>query len=401
MDTVTDTVASDSPSTIDVHGVVVGRVGAAANLTVRIQGHPTVMTDSSGAFTISGVTVPYDVAIVDSANKLAAVHQGLTRPNPTLVLPNPLGTMITGAVSGTFSGGKSGDSTFTTFDSPDTAQMGNTYAAGVTAFSDSFYWFGSSTTTGTLRAFQMQLGGNMLPSVFDGYGELPNVVLSNGGSVTGQVISIMTAPPNGALSGSYTVPPGYTVFRGDVCLQASGHHPLGIYFDTTKSSSFAYVIPQITGVTWAIQLVAQGPSLSAATAWQPGLAAGTSGLNVTAPSATTLMQPADAATGVGTTAMFSWMSEPSAVYIVSLEPMAAGWVETVFTTATTMTIPDLSALGAPLASGTSYQWYVSTVGPLAGEDDFATPTGVSIFQGFGTVAASFTTQSATRTFTTP
>jgi hypothetical protein len=71
---------------ITVAGRVIGQNGqGAAGIPVFVGGMPSTNTDASGNFSITGVTAPYDITVVDAPNKRALVYRSLSRADPTLV----------------------------------------------------------------------------------------------------------------------------------------------------------------------------------------------------------------------------------------------------------------------------------------------------------------------------
>ena len=78
---------------VTVAGKVIGINGqSVAGVPVLVTGKPSTNTDANGAFSIAGVTTPYDITVVDAANKRAIVYKGLSRSDPTLTFlrrPSP------------------------------------------------------------------------------------------------------------------------------------------------------------------------------------------------------------------------------------------------------------------------------------------------------------------------
>ena len=94
------------PAKVTVKGTVISylkRPVAGASVLIGAASTPT---GADGSFTLNDVVTPYDVSVVVGSAKLAVVYQGLTRADPTVVLPSPdapnraatiTGTVTTGA----------------------------------------------------------------------------------------------------------------------------------------------------------------------------------------------------------------------------------------------------------------------------------------------------------------
>jgi hypothetical protein len=90
---------------------------------------------------------------------------------------------------------------------------------------------------------------------------------------------------------------------------------------------------------------------------------------------------------VTTSTAFSWSAFAGGIHFVEFLPTAPANPEIfVFTTATTITIPDLTAEGLALPTGAaSYSWQVFAVAPFATMDSFATGNSISPLAQFGAV----------------
>src|SRR5215472_3550718 len=81
------TLTASPPPTITVAGKVTDQAKQALSGAIVVIGAQHATTDASGAFSIGGVTAPYDAAVIVpvGARNTAIVYKGLTRADPTLL----------------------------------------------------------------------------------------------------------------------------------------------------------------------------------------------------------------------------------------------------------------------------------------------------------------------------
>ncbi len=83
-----DSSSTGVPTSITVTGKVITVIKLPiSNSPVVITGRPATTTDANGSFTVTDVTVPYDVTVVMSDLKVGITYRGLSRSDPTLVDP--------------------------------------------------------------------------------------------------------------------------------------------------------------------------------------------------------------------------------------------------------------------------------------------------------------------------
>lgn len=369
-----------SGGTITVSGKVVsGTLLPIASSPVVITGLPATVSDANGAFTIAGVTPPYDVTVVLSSSKLAVTYRGLTRSDPTLVnflsaTPPPNSATVSGAASG--GGGYPQPATRTSavlLTSAETAGSG-TPNATTGAYSLTTSWTGATTITTVLHALQWDKSAAGMPTAFTGYGEKTGVTITAGGTFAGQSVA-MTAATAGTIAGSVTVPAGLTLTTKSLSLVFATKGTISLGSESGTAASFSYVVPVVTGTTLTFTASASGATGST-TAQKSGIASGATGVSLTIPSPPAPSLPVDAATGVTTTTPFSWAPINSTIYLVILSGPASQPDYLVITSSPTATIPDLTALGLGLPKGIGYTWNVLALGPFANIDAAAGPTGI-------------------------
>ncbi|MBX7097712.1 MAG: carboxypeptidase-like regulatory domain-containing protein [Myxococcaceae bacterium] len=156
---------------VDVKGRVVDDSGAAvAGAQVSVSGGGSATTDAAGAFTLTGVRTPYRVVAVTADQHGAVDADGLTRTDPTLVVPGVAPARAVPGVTGqvTFGGPDSGTAypvpaqvvtqAFLTADVLGTVTLAVDQAGAVSA-SAPITWKGPADLPATLRVFQRDFRG--------------------------------------------------------------------------------------------------------------------------------------------------------------------------------------------------------------------------------------------------
>lgn len=384
--------------TITVAGKVVSAtLQPIANSPVVITGLPATVTDANGAFSIAGVTTPYDITVVVSASKLGVTYRGLTRSDPTLV--NFLSSVAppnSATVSGTVSGGAGYPQPATRasavlLTSTETSRSA-TPNATTGAYSLTTNWTGATTITAILHALQWDKNAAGMPTAFTGYGEKTGVSITAGGTFAGQNVA-MTAATGGTIAGTVTVPAGLTLSSKALSLVYNTNGSVSLGSESGTATSFSYTVPVLSGTTLSVTSVATGAT-GTSIVQKSGIAPGATGVALTLPSPPAPSLPVAAATGVTTTTPFSWAPIASTVYLFLVSGAGTQPSYLVITSSPTATIPDLTSLGLGLPKGIGYTWSVIAFGPFANIDASASATGlipqVDMIQS----------QSASRTFTT-
>jgi hypothetical protein len=375
-----------------VQGTVVDVFGApVVGTTVVISSgsfSQTTITDARGLFTVSGVPSPYDATVIPSLGvgmPLAFVFAGLTRLDPTLPVDESTSalTQHNATLTGQFYGGQYPETpeyvTSFTFSSPQIAQgllTQNPQEPGSGSYALSLIWEGPSPLVGTLYALQVHFGAVAgFPVDYPGFGTLSGITLEDGASLANQNVSL--APVStGTLTGTINVPPDYTSLGASVSLLAAPGVLLSpVVTDRSQDASFSYVTPSIPGTSLILRAGAQrggGVNISGISSAQMLVSATASNVVLAIPAAPTLLQPsATASVTVETPFSWTWPQNSGAVYMVVIG--GPGLFFTVYTAATTLTIPDLADAGLALVPSASYLWEVYGLAPVGSVDQLATP----------------------------
>jgi len=403
--TATANITVNPPATITVSGTVIGfnlQPVAGAPVVITSGGaNLSTTTNASGAFSVSGVTPPYDATVVTGNQSI--IYKGLTRTDPTLVLPGlSPGVSRSASLSGTVSGGAgfpepASHGTITTFGSPELAHFRLADTTTGDYNMGTVRWFGPTTTTGSIRALQGRFDGAYLPTDYTGYGERPNVTLTDGGTFTAQNVT-MSPVSEARISGSVTLPAGYTLTSKRMAVGFADRSLIDVLSDFGASTSFAYTTPNVSGATILMGVAAANAAGTSVTTTKPGLAVNASSVSIPLPAGSEQVHPPDAATGVNHSTTFSYTPFSGGVHLVDFDGPGANPDYVVVTTAASTSIPNLSSVGLGLPASTAYSWSVSGLAPFATVDAVAGPGGwLAVFLGTAEGSASM---SSRRTFTT-
>jgi hypothetical protein len=397
-----DSSVSGPDDTITVSGTVVDEyLRPQASVGVLIVGRPLVLTEANGHFTISRVRAPYTLVTGLTSERAALIYAGLTRTDPLVVVPaDPLLSPFRGAYfwgdvfGGTGLPEPANHTTSVLFESPEIRWPGS--VTGGYRYTLQPQWLGPETTVGTLHALQWQFDPTSgLPVEYKGYGNTP-LTLSNGGYFEGPSVTMAAPVQAGSISGSVTVPAGFVVSTKTlrVGFETSSARPAAwrILTDSSGASSFAYVTPNLPGVTFALTARAAAGEAYAEVA-KTGIAANATGIAFSIPAAPALIAPENGATSIDSRTEYRWSRITGAIYLLAVRyngsdnyiPPPPSYY--IFTADTVASIPDLSAFGLYSYRGTSHEWEVRAWAPLGSVDEIAAATWF-VPQGDGTTAAS-------------
>jgi hypothetical protein len=367
---------------ITVNGHVISTSGVpVAGATVVISGKGNTTSDSNGAFTFTNVTTPYTLATAAISGSFITVVESVTRPDPTITsFATGIGMGKSGTVQGSFGGtatlNLARENNFM-FESPESTSN-VTYNAGDAGYGINVGWYGPTTTTGTIHGLQLtrNLSTN-LPTNYQAYGNVPNVVLADqntamnknisGTGVTAQLFSGMVNIPSAA---SYLM----VSSKGFSLRLGNGSIPLGN--DTTTTTTFSFQAPQVANSTITFTAQAAGMSRTS-TFTRYGLMSNASNVSVDFAVPPALSIPANAATGIDLTSQaFSWAPmNPTGLYRVTMIVGSRAFV--IFTTDTNLTLPSTVELGLgtfPAMTGGAWTVAGSGGGPMT-TNDVLGPTG--------------------------
>jgi hypothetical protein len=162
-------------------------------------------------------------------------------------------------------------------------------------------------------------------------------------------------------------------------------------YDETQQRTYRYLVPSGLGFPFYLQVLATD-------GLQESLASipfddTTSRLDLELRDPPVQLFPEASATGVWYDTSFQFGEAPDSVYVVSFTDLHSRIQ--VYTTRTTISIPDLTSAGMELKKNSLYVWQVAAYSPYSGLDEWLDPSVPQTSQGEG-----YETLSTSRRFTT-
>jgi len=383
-----------------VEGRVVRTVGApVADATVVIPGVGAATTDATGAFAIAGVRAPYDLAVRAYRYHLLYVQQ-LRRHDPTLLID--VGGMEAPPLSASVSGQVSGGTGF--FPQPAGYRTGVAIGAAaidwrtaiqdedlgtngrVSSWADDAGAYGlvvpltAASAEATLYALQWRADAAGRPVEFAAFARRGPLHLAAGASLDGQHLPLAMTPSSTAtLSGRGSWPAG-----ARLRIKARfGDARLAIVDDPAPPEAWSYATPAAADDV-ELTVTTGSPSGNILSQFSLGTVLGgvapdatDAALAIVAPPNPDL--PPDGATLTSADTVFRWqtMGAVSPVYVACFGGGNAtdAWVLKLVTTASSVAVPDLSALGVTIPRGGAFTWWVYGTTAATTTDEACGPEG--------------------------
>lgn len=345
---------------LDVTGLTVtGRVVSlleipASGVSVRSQGSSAV-TNLDGSFTLTGLSVPYDLAIWNQADEWVQIYEELTAADLLLApvaMPMPSPTARSATVSGNLTGGvipvAANQVVTVCAEGTDGVAIGcDTVAPTESAYSFSVQWYGPATRAVRVHALQYQRDATGYPTAYLGYtttdmtltDTVPAVAnLNLGGAVSSVTVDVGIVSP-GAI--------GTTI----AAVQVGPNLAMPLALLSSAAVAHQMAMPVIDDVSYTFAAASGGQI-----GWQAGVTSTTA--TVTVPDVLQLAGPADLATGVTTSTNFSVTSATSGPKTFIWSENLGGLQVGVTSMSSTTRIPDLTPFGLALPANTDFNWRV-------------------------------------------
>ena len=363
----TGTLSDDVDLTLTIGGLTVtGRVRQGAQrpligATVASQDE-TATTDATGAFTLSGLSVPYDL-VVSSEMGDGSLHlfEGLTSPTPVVrpALDRFRAPMIgfSTTIDGSIDGGALGldEVVVVCVEGLSVAVKGcDTLGVGASAYSIGAGWFDESVATARLHAFHLEVDGDGLPTAYLGY-ETLLLDLTDGVAALADLDfdPVATDTLTGTTSHPVALP------DSDLIVMARFGPNLSMRLVAVEdpADAFALLVPVLPGLSYDVVFVgSDAVSGDDVLTWKHdvGLDAGAFAVAASAQ----MVAPAAAATGVDLTTEFTSTAVGGARTYLWGPDGVPGVVYARTTTRTTVTIPDPTLGGFTVPAGAAYDWTI-------------------------------------------
>lgn len=361
------TLTDEAALTLDVQSLTVtGRVEGLLDLpisgvTVGSQGEST-FADADGMFTLSGLSVPYDVAVSAAmGNGGLHVFEGMTTDTPVLkpyfAMTLPVAyTFSSATIDGTVLGGAAvgaNRGVVVCVEGNSFAVYGCEYLnSGATAYSVEPLWFEPGDVTVTVHALHLEWAADGTPLAYLGYDTF-DITLTDADAKIQDLA--LEAVPSRLVTGTIDPAAGVTA-QGTIGFVRFGDQlSMAVFESAAVTSDVSVLMPDLPGVTY--DFVSVGSASTGSTyGWIRGVGqdAGTLAL----PAAPELLAPADLATDVDLTTTFRATNDGGPMTFV-WNPDAAGPTIALTTTRTTVSVPDPSIGGFVMPAGADYDWSVA------------------------------------------
>lgn len=343
---------------ITVSGAVVDHTNtpvSGATIVLNSDYTGLVTTGTTGTFSFSPVTPPYTLTVKSGTTIME--YRGLTRADPLILADGEVSfaTTVTGAVTGAAYPLPSDQLILVGATNGAFALGGANGNTG--AYSASLNWTGSATRTTNLTALRLSHSGSTLTGFFDA-GTRTGVSLEHGVPQSGLDIALSTPVTSSSTIFNYSFGAYNVGAKGQyIVLMANGARFFATGFTTTSGTSA--LLPG-EGATFMVSGEdADGNRLRSI---RTAVAGGTTTMDL--PASTVLKNglPAGGEINLSTTPTLSWQPVSGAeFYVVSLRATGLRYTMILPGSSSTLTIPDYTVLGLPLAGSTTYSWDVSAI----------------------------------------
>jgi hypothetical protein len=364
-----------------------------AFLPVAVAGQKTA-TDAGGNFSVPGVTVPYDLAVLleskTPAKPFAYIYQGVTRPDPVALIPGGENDLKRSETTYTFTGidtssplpGEFRDSIIGCGSNDYISCGGVRGAVGQSPYTQTVGWRGPQNIEADVYALQTFNDVNGVATAFRGFALTKGVNFSNGQPTT---VPLNFQPiGTGTVNGRVIPPSGYTLTYRALGFKPRGRtqYPYPFSSESNRRDGISQTFSWARPVDTDMELYLGGAAIKGEASVYADMdlddaALNTANVSLILPAPPELAQPDFDASDITNSTMFSWTPFEEGVHTLSVTPTTAGSLDfTIYTAKTETTLPDLTILGYPLPRGVTYEWSVRGQAPVASIDDFMDNQGV-------------------------
>lgn len=354
--------------TLDVISLTVtGRVELAfgnplAGASVASQGEASTTT-TDGSFTLSGLSIPYDLSVWDQAETWVQIYEGLSTSSllltPTVgfgAAPTHRSTPVSGTLTGDSIPMGPNQSVLVCLEPMGTGgsdMMACGYANPATsAYSFNAQWWGATSRAVRLHAIQVETDANGFPVSYPGYATA-NLTITNASAVNlnldlGEALDTttvaVTIDAESAIAGTFAA------------VQVGPRLAMLVMNAATPVTALSVVMPVIEDATYAF--VSRGGTLLHY-GWQAGVSGSTATLHV--PALPVHVEPDDSATGITTGSSFSASATGGGPVTFLWTPDNGDHPAVAVTSmSNAQTFPDLAPYGMSVPASAGYSWYVVT-----------------------------------------
>lgn len=355
------------PPLLTVQGrLVMGPGVPVAGMLVHTQGH-LVVSDGDGRFTLAGVAAPYALTVASTGSPpWAHVFDGLTVATPVLTVSPPGAPWIApGGYSSAHVTGATpnanplppGQRLEVCVTGVDAVAVGcGTVGFGGDSYALDAWWWRPGNVDVRLHALLMQVDGLDRPTALLGYGVVPLTLVA--GATTVQIAPSGAPPAAIALQGVLDVAGGGALQAIVVGVRVEGDVAVPVYLGQAPGATIDLVVPDLTPSQVQVAAFGTFPA-GATTAWS--LVDPSAPFTVALPAPPPLIAPVDGATAVTETTPFTVLGDADRVRQFTWQETGVADALTVrlVTRGTSVTLPDLTAVGLAWSAGGTYAWQVT------------------------------------------
>lgn len=316
----------------------------------------TEITDANGAFELTGLSVPYDLSVWNTAESWVQIYEGLTADElllaPLATTP-PSGISRSATVSGNLSGGVipvAANQTVTIcVEGVDGVALGcDSVAPTESSYSINVQWLGGTSRQVRLHALQAQRDVTGYPVSYQGYASMAMTLTDGVPTVANVDLGAALTTTTVTVGIDASVPILATV----AAVQLTPTLALPVMVVSSPAASHDVLLPVIDDVSYSFMALASITHFG----WQAGVTGATA--TVVLPALPTLQAPADLATNVTTATNFTVSNPTDGPVTYMWDADASDLAVAVTTMASSHRIPDLSAYGLELPAGADFSWQV-------------------------------------------
>ncbi|HET8984268.1 MAG TPA: hypothetical protein VFN03_00790 [Trueperaceae bacterium] len=352
--------SATAPLTLEVVSLTVtGRILSilefpVPNVAVGSQGD-TDVTDSTGSFSITGLSVPYDLSVWSTVDNWVHVYEGFTADElllaPAVALSPPGVTMAT-TLTGTLSGGVipvgTDQQVTVCVEGLDGAVVGcDLVAPTESSYSIAAQWATSTTRQVRVHALQIEYDADGLPVSYPGYATTTTTLTNAVAAVAN--LDLGTSLPTTTVDVDIDSTVAITATFGAVQLGTNMTMPVGAV--TSPLTSHEVLMPVVNAAPYTFIGLASIQQFG----WQADVTGPTA--TVVVPDAPVLVSPANAATGVTNTTAFT-AANPTDGPVTFLWQTTGGPSLAVTTMETSHPMPDPAPYGMAIPAAANGSWQV-------------------------------------------
>lgn len=367
---------------ITVRGAVVSPTGLpVAGVLVSVAGASPVTTGIDGRFEFFAVRTPYVAVIAQPQWSRAIAFVGLTRSDPTLPFAPGPSWSRSGLVCGRASGGSNSPSVAWVFTETPSGS-GSAVRNSTAAFCTGGAWNGSADAPATVHMIDSitrsvaAAGGSWVTTDFPAVGST-SVVLTDGATAQDALVTLAPAAAS-ALNVSAALPTGWSALLAVDGFYGPSHFgalPLAFVFGDLAQPWPAIAVPALSGFRTHVWIWGYGPE--GGTHVHRVLESPPSRLDLDVPLPPVLLAPESGAVDVALDTPFSWNNLEGGDLSMLFVQDDAGWSLKVYTNATSVVLPDLSAVGITVPRSAPLQWQVVGFGSTGGVEGLTTLAGAA------------------------